>query len=76
MGAFGNPAIRDGLGEVGLGCMLVEESPGRRLDSIRPRAEIYLVEIEVENFVFAETLVDPVSEQGFLDFAGDNSVPV
>ena len=49
---------------------LVEIDLGRGLDPIGAAAEIYLVEIDVEDLFLAQGGVDAVGENCFLDFAG------
>src|SRR5208337_2195369 len=67
VGSFGQTGEKGSFRKVQLARVFVKIGPGSRLYPVRSCAEINLVQVKIENLVFAEAAVDPVGEKGLFE---------
>src|SRR5208337_1230131 len=73
VGSFGQTGEKGSFRKVQLARVFVKIGPGSRLYPVRSCAEINLVQVKIENLVFAEAAVDPVGEKGLFELAHESA---
>ena len=66
---FGEPRDKRGFGEGHLTDILVEVCLRSGLDTVRPMAEVNLIQIQLENLIFSENLFHLDGQQCLAHFA-------